>query len=154
MTDTAPNDNRPIVVGVDGSAGAMRALRWAATEAQLRNAPMHVIATWTLPVQWAQGYNTEWAVDSELLAGQANERANEMVAEVLGDNGVPDWVKIVVLEGAAAQVLVKASASAEMVVIGSRGLGGISRMLLGSVSNEVVHHATCPVVVIPPPSDT
>lgn len=151
MPETLNTDGRPIVVGIDGSTGAHRALAWAAAEARLRGCRLDVIAAWSLPVQWAQGYNVEWAVDSAALAEQADARAHEMLAEVVGDGDLPDWVNIVVIEGAAAQILVKASATAEMIVVGTRGLGGISRMLLGSVSNEVVHHAACPVVVVPAP---
>ncbi len=135
---------RHIVVGVDGSEGSMSAVEWAVREAQGTGASVEVVSAWTYPATMAYstlppGDFSEWAVDSA-------KRAVARAAEV--DAGVP--VKAAVYESPAALALVRASEAADLLVVGSRGLGGFRGLLLGSVSQHCAHHARCPVVIVRP----
>ena len=135
-----------IVVGVDGSASAQVALRWAVEEARLRSAELDVVHAWEYLGVVTVGYV---AVDR----AQMEEAATLLVEQVLEQAGAAkdDDVHPVVVEGPAARVLIDASEGAALLVVGSRGRGGLAGMLLGSVSRQVVHHARCPVVVVPTP---
>ena len=138
-----------IVVGIDGSQGARRALEWAVAEAKLRDAHLVVIHAWLEPAAVAVG--------SVITAGGVEpgifeETAERTVADVMGavdTTGLPHGVETHVVAGVPALSLIDASADADLVVVGSRGLGGFTGLLLGSVSQQVAHHATCPVVIIP-----
>lgn len=138
-----------IVVGVDGSEGSLRALRWAAEEARLRDAVLEVITTWHYPV-----LATIPAFGVQPPAEELAEEARRGLVELLQNEGITSasglTVQERVVEGPAASVLLDASADADMLVVGSRGHGGFSGLLLGSVSQAVVTHARCPVVVVPP----
>ena len=140
-----------IVVGVDGSAGSRHALQWAANEARLRDAPLTVLLVW----QWPAGAYGEvglGALDADLfedLAKLAEQRLDEictLVAPVL--DGLDLERRVV--EGAVAPVLVEAAGSADLLVLGTRGHGGFAGLLLGSVSQQCIHHSPCPTVVVPP----
>jgi nucleotide-binding universal stress UspA family protein len=135
-----------IVVGVDGSEASVRALRWALEEARARHATLDVVHAWHLPP--AGGY--------PYLAGYANlkvfeEDAHRVLAGVLeraGLEGAPG-VEPIVVQDAAGRVLVDAAKGADLLVVGSRGRGGFTGLLLGSVSQYVAAHAPCPVAIIP-----
>jgi nucleotide-binding universal stress UspA family protein len=138
-----------IVVGVDGSAGAASALEFAAAEAALRNARLRVVAAWEIP---AAAYGTGLAptLDTETLEAfrvRAQQVADEARATVKSLQPSLD-AEAVAVEGRPAEVLLEEAANATLVVVGSRGLGGFKSLLLGSVSQQVVHHAGCPVVVV------
>ena len=138
--------NGRIVAGVDGSAGSVAALRWAVGQAELTGATLVVVTTWEYPATygWAPAYpeDTDWATPTGKLL-------SETIHEVLGDSP-PVPVEQKVVEGHAAQVLLDESAGADLLVVGSRGRGGFTGLLLGSVSQHCVQHARCPVVVLPP----
>ena len=139
-----------IVVGIDGSHHATQALEWAMAEAAVRKADLTVIAVNSVPA----GY---WTKDPVTMPGDA-ERVEEIrksaqeavdnAAAALGDQE-PNSVHVVALSGFPAKTLVDASETSDLVVVGSRGGGGFGALFLGSVSSQVVHHAKCPVVVIP-----
>jgi len=135
---------RVIVVGVDGSKSSSGALAWAAGEARLRGATLKVVRAWRVPAFAYGPY-----VPPPPLADfkeTAEALLDEQVRTVLGaDPGVT--VVREAAEGPAAEVIVAASAGAEMVVVGSRGLGGFGGLLLGSVGAQVAHHAHCPVTI-------
>lgn len=151
MTETTGNH---IVVGIDDSPGARRALQWAAKEARLHDVRLDVLHVWAIPAQWAQGYGVEWTIDLADLGGDAQTVAEELVAGTLSDAERPVDMNVAAVEGNASSILLEASKSAKMLVVGTRGRGGFARLLLGSVSNAIVHHAVCPVVIIPPePAD-
>lgn len=138
-----------IVVGVDGSGHSQRALEWAAREAALRKAPLIVLHVHRVLAGWT-GQPVPYPGDLP-AAEHEQETARietEKVMEQLGD-ARPRDVTVRVITGMPAEDLIRASAGAEMIVVGSRGAGGFSRLLLGSVSGQVAHHAHCPVVVIP-----
>lgn len=144
-TDTDPH----IVVGIDDSPGARRALNWAAREARLHGVRLDVIHVWAIPAQWAQGYGVEWTIDVAELGGDAQSVAEGLVDAMLDESERPERMNVAAIEGNASSVLLEASKAADMLVVGTRGRGGFTRLLLGSVSNAIVHHAVCPVVVIP-----
>jgi nucleotide-binding universal stress UspA family protein len=135
-----------IVVGVDDSAEADAALRWALDEARLRQATLEIVHTWVFPAigEVSGGAVSTLVSDLEQAATALLDRVVDPV--VGGDPGVK--VERRVLEGAAAGVLVEVAAGADLLVVGSRGRGGFVGLLLGSVAQQCVHHATCPVVVV------
>lgn len=154
MSQNNADADAHIVVGIDDSPGARRALRWAAREARLHGVRLDVIHVWAVPAQWAQGYGVEWTIDLAELGGDAQSVAEELVEGTLSADERPEHLKVAAIEGNPSGVLLEASKSADMLVVGTRGRGGFARLLLGSVSNAIVHHAVCPVVVIPPePND-
>ena len=138
-----------IVVGVDGSAHARQALRFALAEAALRGARVVVVGSWAIPPLAATGVGMIPAFD--LLRAELGDSASEVLARELAE--VPDAAAGVeveqhVAQGDAAGVLVEAAAGAELLVVGSRGRGGVTGTVLGSVSRACLHHAPCPVAVV------
>jgi nucleotide-binding universal stress UspA family protein len=139
-----------IVVGVDHSAGAKQALRFALEEAKLRGAPLRAVHAWQF------GYVGVTGMEGALPAagGQLDEFRDAAAAaldatlgETIPDAGDVD-VERRVVEGAPAAVLVEESRGADLLVVGSRGHGGFAQLLLGSVSQQCAHHAECPVVIV------
>jgi nucleotide-binding universal stress UspA family protein len=139
-----------IIVGVDGSDHSGRALEWAIREAGLRGAALTVLAV-------HQVASNHWTGNPELYPAdqpatdavrRAAEDAVQKAVTKAGEPG-PASVTVRAVSGLAAQEIVQASSDADLVVVGSRGGGGFGRLLMGSVSSQVVHHAACPVVVVP-----
>lgn len=136
--------SRPrIVVGVDGSPGSKNALRWAGHLATLTDARIDVVAAW----EYAALFGFTVLPQFEFPAGDIERSLNETVDEVFGEDR-PAGLRIKALEGPAAETLVTLSKGALMLVVGSRGHGGFSGLLLGSVSARVAEHAECPVLVV------
>lgn len=139
---------RRVVVGVDGSDGSSRALRWAASEARENGAELSVVTAYRGPsprlsteagsAPWLE--RTDWR-------GKAKATLKNTVRDTLGeDPGVT--LKLTLAEGSAAKALIDLSADADLLVVGTRGHGGFTGMLLGSVSQHVTAHAHCAVVVV------
>ncbi len=141
-----------IVVGVDGSDHSRLALGWAMREAAHHHLPLTVMTVRPDPVRPATGiyWGVHEAPESSLNPELARNAVQKIVDEVASEIGatVPD-VTVSVARGDVAEELVNASRDADMLVVGSRGSGGFARLLMGSVSSQVTHHASCPVVVIP-----
>lgn len=135
-----------IVVGIDGSAGAARALRWAAEEARLRGASLDVVHAWHMPYFNGYPYVTA-SFDYDILEEAARSTLDTAVEALDVDVRVP--VERILVQGAAAPSILDVAKDADMVVVGSRGLAGFSGLLLGSVSHHVVHNARCTVAVVP-----
>jgi nucleotide-binding universal stress UspA family protein len=131
-----------VVVGVDGSPASLAALRWATRQAQLTESDIEAIITWHIPTQ----YGNDFYGDSQDWAEIAVRTMEDAIKEA-GDGSLWTGTQSIV-EGHPAHVLVTASADASLVVVGSRGHGGFAGLLLGSVSEYVIAHATCPVVVV------
>jgi nucleotide-binding universal stress UspA family protein len=131
-----------IVVGYDGSAAAHDALRWAADEARRRQATLEAVSAWEIPIT-AGVVLVDLADDAELAAKQ---RLADALAALDLPADMP--VETYVLEGAAGPLLTRVARGADLLVVGSRGHGGFSGLLLGSVSSYCAHHATCPVVIL------
>jgi nucleotide-binding universal stress UspA family protein len=151
--DTSTTADLPIVVGIDGSAGSTAALAFAFEEAELRGADLRVIYAWYVPNRWAEAYNPEWPADERWFQTHAREEAEGHVDTFLAGKPRPSWLRVDVVEDNPATALLDAADHARLLVVGSRGHGGFKRLLLGSVSTACVHHAACPVVVVPNASD-
>ncbi|MGQ0824489.1 MAG: universal stress protein [Actinomycetota bacterium] len=136
-----------IVVGVDGSEPSHRALHWALVEARLRGARLDVVHTWHMPYATASPYSPPTAWDPQLFEDEGRALLDAAVANA--DTSAVE-VHRLLSAGAAAPTLIETAKGADLLVVGSRGRGGFAGLLLGSVSQQVVHHAPCPVVVIPP----
>ena len=139
-----------IIVGLDGSDHSRRALEWAIREAAARRAPLTVL-TVTQPIAGYWGGPAAYLGDQD-LTDQAREAAQKETDSALGQAGPgsqPPSVTVQAVTALPAEALLQAAADADMLVVGSRGAGGFKRLLLGSVSTQVTHHAHCPVVVIP-----
>ncbi|MFZ0531428.1 MAG: universal stress protein [Propionicimonas sp.] len=137
----------PIVIGFDGSDFAREAVRKGLSLAEKLSAPVRIIRAWTIsnaprPKTWAPGYvppveDFAQAVLEDLTAATASIRAGYPTVDV----------SLEVPHGAAGRELIKASVGARLMVVGTRGLGGFSGLLIGSVSDQVVEHAECDVLV-------
>jgi nucleotide-binding universal stress UspA family protein len=139
--------NRRIVVGVDGSDSAADALRWAVEQAKLTGATLEAVYAWDPGTLVSLGMPP--LIDWEPLREAAETRPREIVDEVIGTDK-PVRILSKMVTGNAAAVLVERSANAELLVVGSRGLGGLKGMLLGSVGHHCAAHAHCPVVIVHP----
>lgn len=150
-----------IVVGVDGSEESRRALDWAVAEARLRQVPLEVVYAYEYTPAWQlYGYEGVSVAQMDAIAAEdeeAQQRAREQAQSLLdgmladlGDVGGVDVTSAPVTDRRPASALVNLSEGADMLVVGSRGRGGFSGLLLGSVSQQAATHATCPVVIIPP----
>ena len=142
-------DIKLIIVGVDGSANSRVALQWAYDEATHHGASLTVLMTWhppTLPQSPPYGALTEKDYESQPKL-EALGVLDGLVAEL--EKRTPEVdLRTAIEEGNPAKVLIERSRGADLMVVGSRGHGGFAGMLLGSVSQHLVAHAECPVVVV------
>ena len=139
-----------IVVGVDGSVHARRALDWAMREAAVRDEELCVLTV--NPAQSSPWTGHQLTVPGEAqVLERARDAVQEAITEAAGKIGPrqPASVSVRAFSGSPAKALIEASRSADMLVIGSRGTGGFESLLLGSISTQVTHHAACPVVIVP-----
>ena len=139
-----------IVVGVDGSPNSERALDWAMRQAAAVHSPLTVIAVHEVPKSYWGDIPVIGPADESLLEKlrQAAEELTQRAASRLGD-ARPESVKVQAVNGFVVKELVDASQDADLVVLGARGGNSFARVLVGSVSNEVVQHSVCPVVIVP-----
>lgn len=135
-----------IVVGVDGSENGTRALAWALEEAAHHGKKVLLVNGVDLGLSVADPYGGGHVLESLQEAGRLALDEAEQVARAHGVE-----VESRLMTGSAAGALLEASKEADLLVVGSRGHGGFMGLLLGSVSAACVHHAHCPVVVVPPP---
>lgn len=138
---------RGIVVGADETAAGVAAARWALEEGALRGVPVTVVRAWADPVELGYGMGAALMTDLEVFRRTAEEVAGDVLRKAGGPAGGP--ATALAVQGRAKQVLTGLSEDAELVVVGTRSAGALSRGLLGSVSASVLHHAHCPVVVVP-----
>ncbi len=133
-----------VVVGVDGSAGSKKALRWAADFAAATDAELHAVAAWHVPVTlgWAFSPSPEGVPDRH-----AAKVLESTIDEVFGSER-PPRLRESVVQAHPAAALLDAAEGADMLVVGSRGHGGFATALLGSVGTHCSQHATCPVAII------
>jgi nucleotide-binding universal stress UspA family protein len=139
-----------IVVGVDGSANARAALGWALEEARLRHAALDVVHAWQLPFQGGSPVSM-----LELPADELERVARRVLDGAMAgaDRTGLREVEALLICDHPARALLDTAKGADLLVVGSRGRGGFAGLLLGSVSQKILHHAPCPVVVIPPGTD-
>lgn len=143
-----------IVVGVDHSEGAKAALRFAHDEAKLRQATLRVVCAWQLEyvaASFIPGSYPELGDELDALREGADAALEATLHEIVPTPGAVEIERRVV-EGVPSAVLVDESREADLLVVGSRGLGGFSGLLLGSVSQQCAHHAACPVVIVRAPA--
>ncbi len=134
-----------LVVGLDGSDESCLALRWAVGVADAAGVPVRVIESWSYPRLSVVAGAGELAPPEE-MDRRTVEDLDALVTEELGD--VPRFVRTEALRGPAAGALLQTVTPASVLVLGSRGVGGFSALLLGSVSRECAAHASCPVVIV------
>jgi nucleotide-binding universal stress UspA family protein len=140
-----------IVVGVDGSDPSRKAIHWAVREARLRGAKLVAVHAWSYypslpsdsldPMLVTPDFNATLGRDAERFVQQEVEK-------ISGDAGGIE-IEAQAVEGPAASVLVDVAKDADLLVLGTRGHGGFTGLLLGSVSQQVSHHAPCPLVLVP-----
>lgn len=140
-----------IIVGVDGSGHSQRALEWAMKEAAIRHTPLTVLTVH----EAIRGYYTSSVAvfpDDPARTEEAQKAAQDEADQVLAglDGPRPESVTVRAVHGFAVEELVSAGRDADMIVLGSRGAGGFSRLLMGSTASQVVQHARCPVLIVPP----
>jgi len=139
-----------IVVGVDGSDSSRAAARWARTEGALRGATVEAVHAWDVPLIYGP-VGVGLPYDTNALESAARELLDEVVDGAVADAEASQvTVERTVTPGGPASSVLDAAKSADLVVVGRRGVGGFQRLLLGSVSEHVALHAPCPVVVMPP----
>ena len=140
-----------IVVGIDGSVSSVAALRWAAQEARLRDAALLIITAYRFPLAFAgagAGSSVAAPVEQDEAEQLQRDALTAAEAELVG---LDVTTHIAAGEGPG-HAVVEAARNAQLLVVGSQGLGGVSGFTLGSVSHYCVAHAPCPVVVVPPPA--
>jgi nucleotide-binding universal stress UspA family protein len=137
-----------IVVGVDGSGHSRKALETAAAEAAAHGVPLTVLVIHQAVRDVYGSASHYW--DDAALTEKAKEAAQADTDQVLAAAGSqPTSVTVTAVHGLPVDELVKASESADMIVLGRRGMGGFVRLLMGSVSSQVAQHAQCPVLIVP-----
>ena len=142
-------DMEKIVVGVDGSDASKQALRWAIEEARAHGASVTAVHAWELPPpvpDVAAMPTMDPVAFFPDFQNAAEKQVTDIVEEVVGDD-TSVTVEPVSVEGSPANALIDAARDADLVVVGSRGLGGFKTLVLGSVSHQVAQHAPCPVVI-------
>jgi nucleotide-binding universal stress UspA family protein len=136
-----------VVVGVDGSAESLRALAFAVEEASLRKVGVTAVRAYQVPRSDEPGDMLPLVYSPADLADDEALQLAEAVAGWRGEYSDVEIRELVLREGAS-RALVRASEHAALIVVGSRGAGGFAGLLLGSVSQAVLHHASCPVAII------
>jgi nucleotide-binding universal stress UspA family protein len=142
MPNVSEDGKRPrVVVGIDGSAGSRKALQWACEYVDAVGGELDLVGVWTQKVTY--GLPPVTLTYDPRPAHEAQLSEARSVVTLPRDRLMTESV-----QGAAGPALVHRAADADLLVVGARGLGGISGMLLGSVSTYCVHHASVPVVVV------
>ena len=137
-----------VLVGDDGSLPSRTAVLWAAQDAARRGVTLHVLQAWSMtsaprPASWTPGYVPALPEWEAAVADKLGARCTDLLAGTLGV-----LVEVHAVHAPAAQALIEASRGADVVVVGSRGRGGFAGLVLGSVAEQVVRHAFCPVTVV------
>lgn len=139
-----------IIVGVDGSSHSRRALEWAINEAAIRHTPLTVLTVQQV-ITGFWGAPVVYPGDADLIE-HARKVARDETDIALGKlpaEARPPEVTVLAIAGIPAEEILEVARDADVIVVGSRGAGGFKKLLMGSVSTHVTHHAHCPVVVIP-----
>jgi nucleotide-binding universal stress UspA family protein len=139
-----------IIVGIDGSGHSQRALEWAMREAAIRNTPLVVLTVHEAVAGYFGGVSMY--PDDPARTEQARVAAQAESDKVLAslDGPHPESVTVKAMHGFPVEELISAGKDADMIVLGSRGAGGFTRLMMGSTAGQVTQHAHCPVVIIPP----
>jgi nucleotide-binding universal stress UspA family protein len=139
-----------IIVGLDGSGHSQRALEWAMGEAAIRQVPLTVLTVHQAVV----GFYGSATIDSDdpTRTEEARQAAQAETDKVLAglEGSRPESVTVTAVHGFPVEELISAGRDADMIVLGSRGAGGFTRLMMGSVAGQVAQHAPCPVLIVPP----
>lgn len=139
-------EEQGIVVGVDGSASSKQALAWALRYAETTGLPVTAVLAWEIPANYG---TAAMVLPGAEFADEAKRELKQTVDEVAAS-----FPKVRleprIVEGHPAKILLKEAEHAQLLVVGSRGHGGFKGLLVGSVSQQCVSHATVPVVVVHP----
>ena len=139
-----------IIVGVDGSGHSQRALEWAMHEAAIRQVPLTVLTV----NEAIRGYYGGMSVypDDPARTEDSSKLAQAETDEVMArlDEPRPASVTVKAVHGFIVDEIINAGKDADMIVVGSRGAGGFTRLMMGSVAAQVAQHAHCPVLIVPP----
>jgi nucleotide-binding universal stress UspA family protein len=139
-----------IIVGVDGSGHSQRALEWAMKEAAIRHAPLTVLTVHEAVAGYFGGVST-YSDDperTEAVRQAVQAETDKALAALEGPR--PESVTVTAVHGFPVEEIIKAGGDADMIVLGSRGAGGFTRLMLGSTAGQVAQHAPCPVLIVPP----
>lgn len=143
-------EQRPIVVGVDGSPGSKAALRWALDQAERTTATVETVIVWAPEAAFYYGYEcASMAAAGEDLAAAADTVLMDTLVEVTDERGRSAPIKPRVLQGRPVAELLHAAGSAQLLVLGGPTHGRIAGLVRGSVSHECLQHAPCPVLIVP-----
>lgn len=137
-----------IVVGVDRSVNAVDALRFAIEEARHRSCAVTAVEVWSEPYLPEDVGEMANALD-EPARRRAEKVLREQVEKALDGRPAPEGLQVLTRTGNPSSVLIELGRTADLLVLGARGRGGFRHLLTGSVATQVVHHAPCPVVVVP-----
>ncbi|WP_432877296.1 universal stress protein [Kribbella sp. CA-245084] len=141
-----PHDGQTVLVGVDGSEASAKAIEFAFDQAESRHAQVVALHVWTSPfLTYADGASM-LQFDEKQIQDEARLLVAESVSGAAADHPDVKWTTELVT-GSAAQALVRRSESADLLVVGTRGRGGFTGLLLGSVSQSVLHHTHCPIAI-------
>ena len=142
MEDGEAREGSNIVVGVDGSAESVLALKWAQKLAAALDVTITAVTAWHMETVFGSYVIPDWDPDED-----ARKILKDAVFDAFGDLP-PEGFEGVCVRGRPAKVLMESAKSAQMLIVGSRGHGGFAGMLLGSVSSACAEHASCPVLVV------
>ena len=139
-----------IIVGIDGSGHSQRALEWAMKEAAIRNTPLVVLTVHEAVAGYFGGVSMypDDPARTEQARVAAQAESDKVLASLSGPR--PESVTVKAVHGFPVEELIGAGKDADMIVLGSRGAGGFTRLLMGSTAGQVTQHAHCPVVIVPP----
>ena len=139
-----------IIVGVDGSGHSQRALEWAMKEAAIRHTPLTVLAVHEAVAGYFGGVSiyTDDSERTEAVRQAVQAETDKALAALEGPH--PESVTVTAVHGFPVEEIIKAGGDADMIVLGSRGVGGFTRLMLGSTVGQVAQHAPCPVLIVPP----
>ena len=140
------NSKGRVVVGIDGSPASDVALEWAANEAMIRHAVLEIVYVWSLPNMGYGGFVAQlddFEKDAKVLLDDVEAGAKKRYPTLK--------IEAYLLQGPPAPAHIERGKLADLLVVGSRGHGGFTGLMLGSVSQQLVHHAVFPIVVIHPP---
>jgi nucleotide-binding universal stress UspA family protein len=141
--ETAVNGTSSIIVGFDGSEESKRALAWAVRLGRLTDCDVEAVTAWEFPADYGYAFSlVDWDPDVDPA------REFDAAVQDLFPEEKPSRLTLSVHKGDPAQVLIDKSHGAAMLVVGTRGRGGFSSLLLGSVSSKCIHHSSCPVLVV------
>ncbi|MCK9901572.1 universal stress protein UspA [Parafrankia colletiae] len=142
--ETASQDRRPVVVGVDGSESSQAAVRWAAAQAAERGAPLHLVYGYRVDI-------TSFGVSVDEFYPSLRTDAERLLADVATaglDDEADLEVRQLAVDDTPTRALLRASAEAQLLAVGTRGRGGFAELVLGSTAHQCVLHADCPVAVL------